>query len=160
MYKPAPLLKLVPLIMPVAVICLGNASAIAETAMSSGPLQLQTLQSVSLQLPHLHQHELLVAQDFAPSYCNEFESTFVAVETDNFFVSICGGDVPGTYVGVDKTTGDSIRLPLFDYSANGGYFEAVNGAYTYILSRTPRGNFLTVSRGTQELLREYTWQNW
>lgn len=106
------------------------------------------------------QENRLVAQDYVPTYCGEFESTFVAVETDNFFVSICGGDLPGSYVGVDKVTGDSIRLPLSDYSMNGNYFEAVNGDYVYILSKTPRGNFLTVSLGAEELLREYTWQDW
>lgn len=92
--------------------------------------------------------------------CRPYESTFVAVETQNFWVNICGGDLPNTYVGMDKRTGNSIRLPLQDYSPQGYFFEAANGNYTYLLTKTPKGNFLTVSQGNREILREYTLQNW
>lgn len=92
--------------------------------------------------------------------CRAYESTFVAVETQNFWVNICGGDFPNTYVGMDKRTGNSIRLPLHDYSPQGYYFEAVNGNYAYLLTKTPRGNFLTVLQDNREILREYTLQDW
>ena len=101
-----------------------------------------------------------IAQINVPNYCERFESLFVAVETDNFFVNICGSDLPSHYVGIAKNTGDGIRLPLVDYSPNGFYFEAMNGEFVYILSKTPRGNFLTVTRGTEEILREFTWEDW
>jgi len=88
-------------------------------------------------------------------YCYQSESTFMLVETANFWVSICGGDAPYTYVGVDKETGDDIRLELSDYDPRGGYFEARNGNYTYsVVFNTPRGSFLIVEQGSNELLRE------
>ncbi|GEM_PF-633130 len=92
--------------------------------------------------------------------CRDGESMFLSVETKNFLVNICGGDNPYTYVGVDKKTRKSIRLPLKDYDPQGRYFEAVNGEYTYILAQTPKGKFLTVTRGTRELLREYVIRGW
>lgn len=53
-----------------------------------------------------------------------------------------------------------IRLPLRDWSPQRYYFEAVNGEYTYRLIKTPRGMFLTVNRGTYELLREPVLEPW
>lgn len=103
----------------------------------------------------------LLAQNDSPISCRSGESTFVATETQNFWVFICGGDNPGTYLGVDKSNPRSfIRVPLRDYDRQGNYFEAVNGDFTYILSKTPRGMFLTVSQGTRELLREPVLQPW
>jgi hypothetical protein len=92
--------------------------------------------------------------------CRSGESMFLAIETKNFWVNICGGDNPYTYVGMDKRSRKSIRLPLRDYDPQGTYFEAVNGNVTYILAQTPKGKFLTVTRGTRELLRERTLSGW
>jgi hypothetical protein len=50
-----------------------------------------------------------------PNYCQPEESLFIVAETKGFWVNICGGDFPHTYVGVSKTNGKSIRLPLRDY---------------------------------------------
>ncbi len=91
------------------------------------------------------------------SLCNRYESTFAAGETKDFLVSICGGDLPHTYVGLDKHTGKTIRLPLtVDGSQNRGrHFEAVNGEYKYEVSINPRvsGN-LIVKRNNRVILRE------
>lgn len=95
------------------------------------------------------------------NYCNANESVYVLAETQDFWVSICGGDAPYYYVGVDKFTGDSIRLSLYDYGSSGDWFEAVNGEYSYVLVRdTPRGSFLTVTEGDREILRQpiLTWE--
>ena len=90
-----------------------------------------------------------------PDYCQENESLFIVAETRGFWVNICGGDLPHTYIGVSKTNGNSIRLPLNDYDRVGNYFEAVNGDVTYLLIRgTPRGDFLTVTQGDKELFRQ------
>jgi hypothetical protein len=91
------------------------------------------------------------------SLCSSQESTFVGAETQNFFVSICGSESPLTYVGLDKKTGKTIRLPLtVDGSENRGrYFEAVNGEYTYsvtVVSRTNKN--LTVRKNNRVILRE------
>ncbi len=89
------------------------------------------------------------------NYCRSGESLFMSIETQDFWVNICGGDLPGSYVGVDKSTGNAIRLPLKDYDPRGGYFEAVNGDYTYlVVFNTPKGSFLTVTQGSRELLRQ------
>ena len=89
-------------------------------------------------------------------YCKYYESVFVAAETKNFYVSICGSHSPYHYVGVSKKTGKAIRLPLTvdGTESRGQYFEAVNGKYTYILANSTKGKNLTVSRGYRELLRE------
>lgn len=87
------------------------------------------------------------------NFCNSNESVFFAGESSSFWIYICGGDRPHYYIGVEKNRPTNlIRLPLRDYG--NGYFEAVNGEYTYIVSNTPRGRFLTVSKGYRELLRE------
>ena len=95
-------------------------------------------------------------------YCKDYESVFVAAETKNFYVSICGSHSPYHYVGVSKKTGKAIRLPLTvdGTDSRGQYFEAVNGKYTYILANSTKGKNLTVSRGYTELLREPVLKGW
>jgi len=90
-----------------------------------------------------------------PNYCQQEESLFIVAETKGFWVNICGGDLPHTYVGVSKTDGKSIRLPLKDYDQQGDYFEAVNGDVSYLLiRRSAKGDFLTVTQGERELFRQ------
>lgn len=99
----------------------------------------------------LHNSRSLLAR--GRNFCNSNESVFFSGETTNFWVYICGGDRPHYYVGVEKNRPTNlIRLPLRDYGNE--YFEAVNGEFTYIVANTPRGRFLTVSKGYRELLRE------
>ncbi len=76
-------------------------------------------------------------------------SQFVAAETKNFLVYICGGDLPNTYVGVakDGTTG-RITLPLQSYEND--QFVAVNGDIRYTLTR----NELIVTQNGREIARE------
>ena len=103
----------------------------------------------------------LISQNISPNYCLPEESVFLIAETASFWINICGGHAPYHYVGVNKKNGQSIRLPLQDYDAIGDYFLAVNGEYSYIVSfNTPKGSFLTVTKGIKELLREplLNWQ--
>lgn len=87
--------------------------------------------------------------------CQKNESLFVAAETKDFWVNICGGDQPHTYVGVNKRSGQSIRLRIKEYDPQGNMFEAFNGNVSYLLIRgTAKGNFLTVTEGTREILRQ------
>lgn len=90
------------------------------------------------------------------SFCGQYESTFVSVETKNFWVSICGGDLPHTYVGVDKKTRKAIKLDLTEDGANtkGRYFEAANGEYSYGINVSPTNKNLTVRRNNRVILRE------
>ncbi len=76
-------------------------------------------------------------------------SQFVAAETKNFLVYICGGDLPNTYVGVakDGTTG-RVTLPLQSYEND--QFVAVNGNIRYTLTR----NELIVTQNGREIARE------
>ena len=108
---------------------------------------------------HASRTSLLIAQSSIG--CRSNESTFVETETENYWIFICGGDAPATYLGVEKgNPSNSIRLPLSDYDPQGDYFEAINNDVLYILAKTPRGIFLTVTQGNTELLREpvlYTW---
>ena len=95
--------------------------------------------------------EMLLAQ--VRNFCRPGESMFVSAETRDYWVNICGGDAPYTYVGVNKRNGNAIRVPLRDYDRDS--FEAVNGNVIYILTRnTPRGSFLTVTQGSREILRQ------
>ncbi|MCU0535921.1 MAG: hypothetical protein MUD14_18690 [Hydrococcus sp. Prado102] len=90
-----------------------------------------------------------------PNYCQSQESLFIVAETKGFWVNICGGDLPHSYVGVSKTNGNRIRLPLKDYDQQGNYFEAVNGNVSYLLIRgSAKGDFLTVTQGDRELVRQ------
>lgn len=85
---------------------------------------------------------------------NSGGSLFVAAETRNFLVYICGGDLPNTYVGVAKngTTG-SISLPLQSYTRD--RFVAVNRNTRYTLTR----NELIVSQNGRVVRREpATWR--
>lgn len=87
--------------------------------------------------------------------CQKNESLFVAAETKDFWVNICGGDKPHSYIGVNKRNGKSIRLRLKEYDPQGNMFEALNGNVSYLLIRgTTKGNFLTVTEGTREILRQ------
>ncbi|WP_049858449.1 hypothetical protein [Gloeothece citriformis] len=94
----------------------------------------------------------LIAQEYAcPPYSGG--SQFVAAETPNFYIYICGGDLPNTYVGVAKNpqTG-GIILPL--QSFNNDQFVAVNGNVRYTLTR----NQLIVTRQGRVIVRERA--NW
>lgn len=91
------------------------------------------------------------------SLCSSQDSTFVGAETQSFIVSICGSESPLTYIGLDKKTGKTIRLPLtVDGSQNRGrYFEAVNGEYTYSVTVASRTNkHLIVRKNNRVILRE------
>lgn len=97
----------------------------------------------------------LVTQNQVKNYCKSEESLFLSAETKNFWLNICGGDLPHHYVGVSKKNGKRIRLPLDDYDPKGNYFSAYNGNVNYlIIFNTPKGNFLTVTEGEKELFRE------
>ena len=96
-----------------------------------------------------------------PNYCRKGESTFLNMETKSYWVSICGGDNPNSYVGVSKKDRrQNVRVPLKDFDPKGTYFDAVNKDVEYILAKTPKGNFLTVTKGRRELLREPVLRGW
>lgn len=50
-----------------------------------------------------------IAQAQIRNFCRPQESMFVAVETQDYWVNICGSDLPITYVGVNKRNGNAIR---------------------------------------------------
>lgn len=90
--------------------------------------------------------------------CDETESTFFIAETENYWISICGGDYPYTYVGMNKDNEDLwIRADLVEYGEDGSYFDAVNGEYTYSINlNTAKGSWLSVIDGDNEvILSEY-----
>ncbi|MCY7272511.1 MAG: hypothetical protein LH702_01875 [Phormidesmis sp. CAN_BIN44] len=128
--------------------------ALGVCCFTVSPVQSQTVSSSKSNQP------LLLAQAI-PNYCRKSESTFLTMETKSYWVSICGGDNPNSYVGVSKKDRrQSIRVPLKDFDPRGNYFYAVNKDVEYILAKTPKGNFLTVTRGTRELLREPVLKGW
>ncbi|WP_017713310.1 hypothetical protein [Prochlorothrix hollandica] len=130
------------------------AQALETAADPVSPLAAITPEVAPALAPTPVAEPLVVAELY--SYCEDWESTYLLAETKNFWVNICGSDYPYTYVGVDKDTGDSIRLDLSDYAEDGSWFEATNGQYVYsIIFGTTKGDFLTVTRGNQTILREY-----
>ncbi|MEB3274441.1 MAG: hypothetical protein VKJ85_11705 [Prochlorothrix sp.] len=107
--------------------------------------------SLTVEVP---QQPVLVAELY--NLCGDYESNFLVAETENFWLSICGGDYPYTYVGMDKETGDWIELELTYYADDGSWYEAENGSYIYsIIFDTPQGHFLTVTEGDVTILQEY-----
>lgn len=87
------------------------------------------------------------------SLCKANEGAIINVETKNYRVAICGRGEPEFYVGMEKDDPTkSIRLPLTGFSQ--GFYEAKNGNTVYVLAKTPKGHFLTVTQGDKELLRE------
>jgi hypothetical protein len=86
--------------------------------------------------------------------CPESESVYVAAETKNFLVFICGSDEPYTYVGVAKNGKGNITLPLQSYNPQGGpeasRFVAFNRNTRYVLTR----NELRVTQGNRTIVRE------
>ena len=98
---------------------------------------------------------LISEREQVTNNCQPEESVFIMGETANFWVNICGGHSPSHYVGVSKSNGQSIRLPLQEYDSRGDYFVAVNGDYSYlIIINTTKGSFLTVTQNDREILRE------
>ena len=70
-------------------------------------------------------------------------------------MNICGGDLPHTYVGLSKTDGSRIRLPLDNYEPDGSWYEAINGDVSYaIIFGTTKGHFLSVTQGNRELVKQ------
>jgi hypothetical protein len=100
------------------------------------------------------QEATLIAQS---SVCppNSGGSQFVTAETRSFYVYICGGDNPNTYVGVAKNANTGgIILPLRSYTND--RFVAVNRNVTYTLTR----NELIVSRNGRVIQRERATWKW
>jgi hypothetical protein len=136
------------------------AQALMSISLCSVALGSLTLSPPASAMPGLNQPDLLLAQSDSRG-CRDGESLFVKTETQDYWVYICGGDQPETYVGIEKRNSrHSIRLPLTDYDPQGNYFEAVNGDVVYILAKTPRGMFLTVTQGSKELLRQPVLKPW
>ena len=89
----------------------------------------------------------------AKSACQGEEKSLVEMTTQNYTINICGVTTPEYYVGTEKADPTkSIRLPLTQASPT--LITAINGDVTYTLAQTPKGNFLTVTQGEKELLRE------
>jgi LCCL domain len=72
------------------------------------------------------------------STCDDGEKTFLAAETNNFDIAICGKNKPTHYVGKSKQGGGSIKLPLSKASQD--RYIAKNGNVNYIV--TPK--YLTI----------------
>lgn len=142
---------------PSAALSLGFAAwitSLATPAIGATPLPPSTLDLTANTTVEMPAEPVLVAELY--DLCEAEESTYLVAETENFWVSICGGDAPYTYVGMDKVTEDWIELDLADYAADGSWFEAVNGDYTYsIIFGTAKGSFLTVTEGDETILQEY-----
>jgi hypothetical protein len=110
--------------------------------------------SVTTTEPQIKQRPSLLLAE-TRNNCQKNESLFVAAETKDFWVNICGGNKPHTYIGVDKSNGKFIRLPIKRYDPQGNMFEALNGNVSYLLIReTAKGKFLTVTEGRREILRQ------
>lgn len=128
--------------------------AIGSALLLAGAAQAVDLTSASPTNSHSIERQPFVIAELR-NFCGKGESTFVMAETKGFWVNICGGDLPHYYVGVSKVDGKRIRLPLVNSDAQGNYFEAVNGNVSYLLIRgTAKGDFLTVTEGSRELVRQ------
>jgi hypothetical protein len=66
------------------------------------------------------------------STCTDGEKTFLAAETNNFEIAICGKNKPTHYIGKSKQGGSSIKLPLS--AASRDRYIAKNGNVNYIVT--------------------------
>jgi LCCL domain len=73
------------------------------------------------------------------SNCQEADRTFVAAETNNFFLFICGKNKPTYYIGTAKNNSGSIRLPIS--STGTKKYTVKNGNASYTL--TPQNLTIT-----------------
>ena len=98
---------------------------------------------------------MLLAQTESICPPNSGGSEFVTAETRNFYIYICGGDLPNTYVGISKNrrTG-GIILPLRSY--NNDRFVAANGNVRYTLTRSE----LIVTQNGRVIVRETATWKW
>jgi hypothetical protein len=88
------------------------------------------------------------------STCEDGEKTFLAGETNNFDIAICGKNKPTHYVGKAKQGGGSIKLPLSKASQD--RYVAKNGNVNYVVTpkylsivqngRTIQQDDLTISK--------------
>jgi hypothetical protein len=88
------------------------------------------------------------------SQVDDDEKTFLAAETNNFDIAICGKNKPTHYVGKSKQGGSSIKLPLSKASQD--RYVAKNGNVNYIVTpkylsivqngRTIQQDALTISK--------------
>lgn len=121
----------------------------AQMTASSFPINQQSL-SEKLET---NRSDLIAQSSVCPE--NSGGSQFVTAETNNFFVYICGGDLPNTYVGVAKNRNrGGIILPLRSYTND--RFVAVNGSVRYTLTR----NELIVTQNGRVILRERATWKW
>jgi uncharacterized membrane protein YsdA (DUF1294 family) len=98
----------------------------------------------------------LPATDLTNTRCPKEFREFVAGESDNFSIHICGKNSPSQYIGVDKVNGKSIQLSLNNFTDS--KYIAKNGDITYVVTR----NSLTITqKGTvlqTEPLRVSLWR--
>jgi hypothetical protein len=92
-------------------------------------------------------HSIQLAQ--AEVGCSSNESTFVAAETKNYLVYICGGDNPHTYVGYAKNGRGGITVPLTSY--NRKVFTAKNGLYTYTVDMSKSQLVIKLPNGRRSI---------
>lgn len=135
----------------ISLLLISSVEVLSATTMSSKSIEAGAIPTTEEQ-PQQSRPMLLAETQ---NNCQKNESLFVAAETKDFWVNICGGDKPHTYVGVNKNSGKSIRLRLKEYDPKGNMFEAFNGNVSYLLIRgTAKGDFLTVTEGEREILRQ------
>lgn len=134
-----------------SVVLAASASALV-LSQSAVALNTQSIQPAAT--TNQQQSKLLLAS--GRNFCRKSESTFVMAQTKDFWLNICGGDLPNTYVGVNKRTGNTIRLPLASYSRDGQAFTARNGNVQYLITfGTTKGDVLVVLQGQREILRQF-----
>lgn len=75
-------------------------------------------------------------------------STFVVAQTRRYYIYICGGDNPSTYIGIAKNGSGQIELPLASYTRD--RFVANNRNTRYTVTR----GYLTVTQKGKVILKE------
>ena len=88
------------------------------------------------------------------SGCPQGQNLLVEAVTRSFIVYICGGDFPGSYVGIARSDNSKITLPLLSQKSQGEAIKkkyvAIEGNIKYTLTR----DVLQVSQDGQTIIKE------
>ncbi|MBD1879090.1 hypothetical protein [Coleofasciculus sp. FACHB-T130] len=122
-----------------------SVGAVQLTEKSAEKVAFTSQQPASQTLSTSHSMELAQTE----VGCHRDESTFVAAETKNYLVYICGGDNPHTYVGYAKNGRGGITVPLTSYNRN--VFTAKNGPYTYTVDMSKSQLVIKLPNGRRSI---------
>ncbi|CAK0778141.1 hypothetical protein CCP2SC5_70071 [Azospirillaceae bacterium] len=95
------------------------------------------------------------AQARVPSFCGESDSVFILAETADYWVNLCGGDLPHVLVISGKNDRKVIKADLDDRKTTSDVFVAQKSGVVYRFVAAPASKAsLSAARGGQSLFKQ------